>query len=801
MSDNYYQIPAEIQAYAQWIVWKLEDREGTKPTKVPYSATTGRMASVTDPSTWATFEQAVACAEAQNMMYSGIGFVFTETDPFAGVDLDDTKGDESALRTQLKIFEMFNSYAERSPSGTGLHIICRGHIPNGRRRGSVELYSSDRFFTMTGDVYLNAPVRECQTLVSTLWHELGGHIETYVHGGDLVEKMTDAEIIEKASNAVNGEKFIALHTGDWQNQYPSQSEADQAYMNFLAFYSQHRTQLMRLFRQSPLGQREKAQRNGYLNYTINKAFDRMLPPIDLDGFRNAAEEAIAAIKAQNVPTPVGTPAIDLNGQIARALALASPATPAPVAAPIPAPSMPTKTKPIEQPPGLLGELSDFIYRSAPRPVPEIALAGAIGLMAGVCGRSYNVSATGLNMYLLLLAPTGTGKEAMQSGISKFMSYVERGGMVDDTALNTMPAVREFTGPAEISSGQALLRFIQKQRSFVSVVGEFGLTMQRLAHPRASSSDIMLKKVLLDLFNKSGMGSVLKPTIYSDKDKNTEDVLAPAFTLLGESTPESYFSNLDESLVADGLLPRILTITYEGKRPRLNNDHAFVVPSMDMVRRFCDLCDNSLKLNSHNQAMNVEYTPEAKAFLDGVEEYTTDQINTPDQRDAIRHLWNRAHLKTLKLAALVAIGCNPSQPIITVECAQWAYDLIERDVLSITRKFEMGEVGRNSEETKQVSDVIRVVSQYLTGSPEAAAKYGAKRVLHNARIIPYTYIQRRLAASASFRHDRIGATNAIKRTLQTMIDEGVMIEVGRADMDKHSARGKGYMIADVDRFAS
>ncbi|WP_197742796.1 hypothetical protein [Lentilitoribacter sp. Alg239-R112] len=570
-------------------------------------------------------------------------------------------------------------------------------------------------------------------------------------------------------------------------------------MNFLAFYSQHRTQLMRLFRQSPLGQREKAQRNGYLNYTINKALDRMLPPIDLDGFKNAAEEAIAAIKAQNAPAPVSTPAIDLSAQITRALTPASPAKPAMVSPPIPAPAMPTKT--IDQPPGLLGELSDFIYRSAPRPVPEIALAGAIGLMAGVCGRSYNVSATGLNMYLLLLAPTGTGKEAMQSGISTFMSYVERGGIVGKTALNAMPAVSEFTGPAEISSGQALLKFIQKQRSFVSVVGEFGLAMQRLAHPRATSSDILLKKVLLDLFNKSGMGNVLKPMIYSDKDKNTEDVLAPAFTLLGESTPESYFNNLDESLVADGLLPRILTITYEGKRPHLNTDHASAVPSMDTVGKFCALCDNSLKLNSHNHAMNVEYTPEARLFLDRIEEYTTDQINSPDQRDVIRHLWNRAHLKTLKLAALVAVGCNPSQPVISKGNAQWAYDVVERDVLKISNQFETGDIGRNSEQTKQIADIKRVISQYLCDGFEKASKYGVKRNLYEARVIPHSYVSKRLLNMASFKHDKIGANAALKRALQILQDDGVLVEVGRGDLSKFKTTGRGFMLSDNSLLAN
>jgi len=806
MYERLMNVPADMRDYHQWVVWRYEDRDGTKPTKVPYDPKTGRLASVSDAATWGTFEQVMTALGSGN--WSGAGFVFTEHDPFAGVDLDDTAGDENALRVQLKIYQMFNSYAERSPSGKGLHIIVRGHVHGGRRRGKIELYSSGRFFTVTGDVFNDAPIAERQTLVSTLWHELGGHIEQHNVSGDIVEKLTDAEVIEKASNAVNGEKFMRLHSGDWHNDYPSQSEADQAYMNFLAFYSQHRTQLMRLFRQSPLGQREKAQRNGYLNYTINRAFDHMLPPIDAEGVFNEAERVVAAEQAKRA-APVGTPPqIDLSAQIARAM---TPPAPKPIDGQAEIPAAPAQPAPapvvasITPPPGLVGELADFIYRSAPRPVPEIAIAAAIGLMSGVCGRSFNVSATGLNNYVLMLAPTGTGKEAMQSGIEKFMSYVMRGGLADDTGLNTMPAVREFIGPAEISSGQALLKYIGKQRSFCSVVGEFGLTMQRLAHPRASSSEIMLKKVLLDLYNKSGSGNVLRPTIYSDKEKNTDDVLSPAFTLLGESTPETYYSNLDESLISDGLLPRFLTIEYGGARPQFNEAHAYAVPSMDLVKRFCDLCDNSLRLNSHNMAVAVEYTPEADTFLREVDRYADSQINVPDQREAIRHLWNRAHIKTLKLAGLIAVGCadhgntDRVSVVITKDVAEWAYALIERDIRSITRKFEMGEVGKNSEESKQVSDIIRVVNQYLTQPFEAVVKYGAKRAMHADHIVPYTFIQRRLVAAAAFRHDRVGATNAIRRTVQSLLDEGALIEVGRADLQKYNVRGKAYAVSDAHRF--
>ena len=493
MSDNYRNIPQELRDYPQWIVWALEDRDGIKPTKVPYSATTGRRASTTDAASWTTFNHAVACAESRGAAYEGIGFVFTEADPYCGIDLDDPyeknpdgsnkhPNPENIMAVQRKIHETFDCYSELSPSGRGLHIICRGSVPNGRRRSSVELYSSGRFFTFTGNVVSDKPIRRQDNFVAMLWHELGGKINTYTYGGDSVEKLTDEEVITKAHGAVNGDKFASLHRGDL-SAYPSQSEADQAYMNFLAFYSQHRNQLMRLFRNSPLGQRDKAQRNSYLNYTINRAFDQMLPPIDLEGFRNQVDDALAKMKtppeartiveaggvgtAQVLGQPIArpTPQINLSAQIAAAMPTKTIINPMPKAR-----KMPNKQPSVEFPPGLLGEIADYIYRASPRPVKEISLAAAIGLMAGIAGRSYNYSGAGLNQYILLLAPTGRGKEAISGGVSKIMSRLTEMDPTGSNNVAVVPGAKEFIGPSELPSGPGLHKVFKTQKSFVSIVG-------------------------------------------------------------------------------------------------------------------------------------------------------------------------------------------------------------------------------------------------------------------------------------------------------------------------------------------
>jgi putative DNA primase/helicase len=140
-------IPRELKVRPQWVAWKAV---GEKPDKVPYSARTGRKASSTDLMTWSTFPEALEAYERG--AYAGLGFVFCSGDPYTGIDLDDCVNESGEIATwAIEIVRYFESYTELSATSTGLHIIVRGDVPN-RRKGDVEVYSSKRFFTVTGHV-------------------------------------------------------------------------------------------------------------------------------------------------------------------------------------------------------------------------------------------------------------------------------------------------------------------------------------------------------------------------------------------------------------------------------------------------------------------------------------------------------------------------------------------------------------------------------------------------------------------------------------------------------------------------
>lgn len=293
-------IPHEMRAYHSWVLWRYEQRDGTdKPTKSPYSPRFKTLASVATPASWGTYDEAVA-AYAEGG-FEGIGFVFSEADPFAGIDLDDCAANwETRHKT---IFDKFDSYSERSPSGNGLHIIVKASVPKGRRREQVELYSAGRYFTMTGDTYRDAPINERQQLASILWAQMGGSTDAVGTIPDKPATEADAAILETMFAAKDGAKARDLYEGRYQSHYASQSEADLALINIIAYWTQSREQIERLFRSSSLGQRDKASRADYVGNMIAKAFDRFAT-LDVS---SAIANANAIIEAKKAAREAGLP--------------------------------------------------------------------------------------------------------------------------------------------------------------------------------------------------------------------------------------------------------------------------------------------------------------------------------------------------------------------------------------------------------------------------------------------------------------------------------------------------------------
>jgi len=164
-------VPAELKAKRQWINWRYGVRDG-KMTKVPIAPwATGDLSAidVTDPNFCTDFQTAADAARKHSV---GLGFAFFKGAGIVGIDLDKL---EQLGGEAKEIIRKANSYAEYSPSGKGVHILGRGKLEKAIKKVGLEVYSHDRFFTVTGNRLEGTPpeLNDIQPLLEELEGKYG----------------------------------------------------------------------------------------------------------------------------------------------------------------------------------------------------------------------------------------------------------------------------------------------------------------------------------------------------------------------------------------------------------------------------------------------------------------------------------------------------------------------------------------------------------------------------------------------------------------------------------------------------
>ncbi len=268
-------IPERLRGYPHFVVWQYE-RVDDDLKKPPFNPKTGRRASVTRPETWGSFTQAQSAYATGT--FAGVGIVLTADMGIVGIDIDHCIADGEPSEEAKRILSALNSYAESSPSGTGIRILLEGKLPGAfRRRGNIELYEDMRYLTLTGHTLADAPNdikprhRELYGLYHRIFHlDAREQVQENTGGGSgkgprfaYQLARSDEEVLHKALAAKNGANFRRYYHGDptlWegsQARHRSQSEADFTLVLLLLYWTNgDTTQVDRLFRQSGL-MREK----------------------------------------------------------------------------------------------------------------------------------------------------------------------------------------------------------------------------------------------------------------------------------------------------------------------------------------------------------------------------------------------------------------------------------------------------------------------------------------------------------------------------------------------------------------
>ncbi|MEA4888688.1 MAG: phage/plasmid primase, P4 family [Clostridiaceae bacterium] len=292
----YEKVPNELKQIPQWVNFMFvpNDAKG-KFDKVPINPQTMHGASSINQKSWASFEVAVQslgktakCYITRNKlkteysgMADGIGIMFGNN--VFGIDIDHCFIDGVMTDDANDIIVTMDSYTELSPSGTGVHILAFGSKPDGKCKNDekgIEMYDTGRFFTVTGNAIIENPPRECTDEARKIYDKYlvkpKPEPKSKVKSSQKPVILSQNEILDAMFRSKAGQKIRSLFDGDW-GDYQSQSQADQALANYLAFFTGKDPIIMdSLFRQSRLMRDKWDEMRGELTYgkiTIQEALN------------------------------------------------------------------------------------------------------------------------------------------------------------------------------------------------------------------------------------------------------------------------------------------------------------------------------------------------------------------------------------------------------------------------------------------------------------------------------------------------------------------------------------------------
>lgn len=279
---------AALQSYRHWVVWTLLEDKHADLKKVPFNPRTHKAASTTNPHSWDTLP--VALNALKTGRFAGLGFVFSESAPFTGIDFDDCLENGNITPAVEETIKALDSYTEYSPSLSGLHVIVHGRLPGKNiKRATIELYDKERFFTITLNHLPSSPIDAKESSYLPVLYEQYQKpkptpLVLYPSEG-IQPRYSDEKVLEKAvNNPKMGELFRRHFMADitlWSGPHAmhnSQSEAVWRLVLYLKFYTYGNAEQMdRLFRQSKLYEMSKWDEprgdSTYGQETIKKALD------------------------------------------------------------------------------------------------------------------------------------------------------------------------------------------------------------------------------------------------------------------------------------------------------------------------------------------------------------------------------------------------------------------------------------------------------------------------------------------------------------------------------------------------
>jgi hypothetical protein len=647
-------IPQELIERRQWCCWKEVDGQ-----KMPITPSGGTFRS-NDPATFADFD------EVQNAS-SQIAYVIQPDDPYTGIDLDNCLDEKGMLRPwAIPIVSRLDGlgYAEISPSGRGIKFTTKASKVKGSRcvvkfgdkKQQMEVYDFNRFWTITKNVYAGNT--------------------TIGDGQKAVDWICKTHLMDEKPGNLDGFKV--------------QDEPESVFV--------------------PLDERARqyvdaaqVPGEGDRNNAAFRLAGNLLAMEDESGRRLSLGQVEELVVAWNARNPDPLPEKELKSAVSSASKNGSQRPPKPPEKRVevtrePIAQQPTIPKELMRPPGMIEQIIDYTLRTSLYPQPELALAGAIALMGTITGRKITDNyGTRTNVYVLGLAPSGSGKEQARK---------------TNKVLLTKACGEKMLGPERIASSAGMVTSIANQPSLLFQLDEIGRMLSTLKSPGKAPHLYNIATILMQIYGSSDC--IWIGDAYADA-KKTQKIDQPHPVIYGTSVPAGFWESLTAENVSDGLLGRMMPFESSAGYVDPQTPEAIEPPGelIDAVRWWVELKTGGNMSDAHPAPFCVEYTQDAQErFHEHMVDIARKRKKDEEQAAA---LWSRSAGKAGKLALIFAASRCPMTTLFRVEfedidraiaLSNWLTRTIQKQV------FEHVSVNDQEDRTKRV---LRLLGTPMTKS--------------------------------------------------------------------------------------
>ncbi|RKZ94835.1 MAG: hypothetical protein DRQ40_05055 [Gammaproteobacteria bacterium] len=420
-------------------------------------------------------------------------------------------------------------------------------------------------------------------------------------------------------------------------------------------------------------------------------------------------------------------------------------------------------KNLPRPPGLLGQLCDEAFKCSRYPDRQIALVASLGVIAGICGRKFNVDfadkngesdPTALNLYMTLVGGTGSGKDGIKAFIEKILF----------NSAGITPAA-SFIGSGEFTSVRALDQQMVDARSQVVIDGEAGISMKNRTGDKAG-----VQKAILSLYGRGHHTGWSDPKTYSNADETVPARRALALTKISESTEIELFSAYrDTHAFENGLIPRnsifrIVTPNTVYNRDILKTLSPNIIKKFNSLIRVCSAVQAAENPKAHFiYCDDVDLVEELYKYAD---ELKRDSVNNEVTR--IKQIMStRMFVKALRYAG-IAVVFNKEKAtgdclVISWEEWEWARKMVEYELSTVENCFAGYEDNADGAVIK-VASCLSMLIKNTHPSKEAQRLTEAHR---KSNTVPLSVVQRLL------RRDSEIKALAADPTRTSQIQDGVL----------------------------